>query len=153
GNVFWLSAVVAVTRLEKSLGMATAERQGRSPPPPPVGGIDDGVKLATERRIDDLVEHDYLLRLPVDDSTIPGDVEIVFKHNLERDLIAQMTEAERRRRYHRMAAQWLESKLTDRSEEQLEFLAQLYERGGDRRRAALSYLAGADKARARYANQ
>src|SRR5204863_196102 len=81
--------------------------------------------------IDDLVEADYLLRLDPEDSTITGDMELVFKHNLERELIAKSTEPKKLARYHRLAAQWLETKLTARSEEQLEFLAQLYERGGE----------------------
>jgi len=77
----------------------------------------------------------------------------VFKHNLERDLVANSTEPARKVRYHRLAGQWLETRLAQRSEEQLEFLAQLYERGGDNRRAARCYLAGGDKARGRYANR
>lgn len=148
GNVFWLSGVVALTRAERVLG-----DRGKTPPPPPVGWADDGLKDALARAVRGLVERDYLLELDAADSTILGDVEIVFKHNLERELVAKMTDEERRRRYHRIAAQWLETKLTDRSEEQFEFLAQLYERGGEPRRAAYCYIAGGDKARARYANE
>lgn len=150
GNVFWLSALVALTRCERLFSDASSSK---TPPPPPVGWADDGLKAQFQARLRDLVERDYLLELPPEDSTIPGDVEIVFKHNLERDLIAKMIDGDRRRRYHRIAAQWLDTKLSDRSEEQLEFLAQLYERGGDVRRAAFCYLAGGDKARARYANE
>jgi tetratricopeptide (TPR) repeat protein len=148
GNVFWVSALVAVSRTEAVLGDLS-----RTPPPPPSGWADDGLAERIARMVDDLVERDYVLKLSADDSTIPGDVEVVFKHNLERELIAQMTEPERAKSYHRIAAQWLESKLSDRSEEQFEFLAQLYERGGDKRRAAACYLAGGDKARLRYANE
>jgi tetratricopeptide (TPR) repeat protein len=145
GNVFWLSAVVALTRLENDEH--------------PVGNPleyewTDGDR--TGRRIRDLVyalgEQDYLLALDATDSTMPGDVEIVFKHNLERELIVKSTEAGRRARYHLTAAQWLEARLSGRSEEQLEALAGLYERGGDNRRAARCYLAGGDRARARYAH-
>src|SRR5690606_33122964 len=114
---------------------------------------DDPTRRRVLEIVAELVERDYLLELGTEDSTIPGDAELVFKHNLERELIARSTDPERLARYHRLAAQWLETKLGGRSEEQLEFLAQLYERGGDRRRAAHCYLAGGDKARARYANQ
>src|SRR5262249_48691667 len=103
-------------------------------------------------RVDGLAERDYVLRLPAEDSSIAGDVEVVFKHNLERELIAKQIDSERRRRWHRIAAQWLEGQLVDRSQEQLEYLAQLHERGGHARRAALALRAAADKARARFAN-
>ena len=144
GNVFWLSAVVALTRLELK-GAPLAD--------PLEYEWGDGEDV--RRRIADLVsmlaDRDYLLPLDPADSTIAGDVEVVFKHNLERELIVKSTEAGRRARYHLAAAQWLEARLTGRSEEQLEFLAGLYERGGDHRRAARCYLAGGDRARARYA--
>jgi len=175
GNVFWLGAMVALTRIENAL--ADAERD-----PPPAegagaGALADGTGIRARRVVgadsdtldwtddgepvrarvievvDELVDRDYLLKLDSEDSTVVGDVELVFKHNLERELVAKSTEPGRLARYHRLAAQWLETKLSARSEEQLEFLAQLYERGGDQGRAAHCYLAGADKAMARYANE
>ena len=147
GNVFWLGAVVALTRLD-----------GVAAPTGPTDELDwtDGGEPVRARVIDvvdELVDRDYLLKLEVEDSTVTGDVELVFKHNLERELIARSTEPRRLARFHRLAAQWLETKLSARSEEQLEFLAQLYERGGDPHRAAHCYLTGADKAMARYANE
>jgi len=161
GNVFWTSAVVAMTRIEQAL--ARAERDAMSGGAKKVAAAVDPVTLDwTEsgepvkgriyELIEDLVEADYLLKLEPEDSTIAGETEVVFKHNLERELIAKSTESRRLRFYHRLAAQWLETKLPQRSEEQLEFLAQLYERGGEPYRAAHCYLAGADKAMARYAN-
>jgi len=144
GNVFWVSAVIALTRLEL-------------PPdatPPAALEIEWGNGEDIRRRVADLVhllaDRDYLLPLDADDSSIPGDVEVVFKHNLERELIVRSTEAGKLERYYLSAAQWLESKLSSLRDEQLEFLAGLYERGGDRRRAARCYLQGGDRARARY---
>ena len=175
GNVFWPSAVVSLMRIDahdptRPRGRARSRPAPPEPPAnppvnppanPPVNGdlaytwtsADDPVRARMEAVVADLVERDYLLQLDAEDSTIPGEVELVFKHNLERELIFKSTEAGRLARYHRVAAQWLETKLAGRSEEQLEFLGQLYERGGDLRRAAHCYLAGGDKARARYANQ
>ncbi|MGE3544846.1 MAG: tetratricopeptide repeat protein, partial [Kofleriaceae bacterium] len=145
GNVFWVSAVVAMTRLEQ-------------PPAPIAPGaleIEWGDGEDIRRRVSDLIaglaDQDYLLLLDADDSSIPGESEVVFKHNLERELIAKSTEPSRLARYFLAAAQWLEAKTTQRSDEQLEFLAGLYERGGDARRAARCYLQGGDRARARYA--
>jgi tetratricopeptide (TPR) repeat protein len=157
GHVFWLGAVVALTRIDKT---TQPPKPGGPPPPPPPGPMDyrwtaedDGVRRKITQIVADLVERDYILQLDAEDSTIAGDTELVFKHNLERELIVKSTEAGRLARYHRGAAQWLEANLAGRSEEQLEFLGQLYERGGDRHRAARCYLTGADKARARYANE
>jgi tetratricopeptide (TPR) repeat protein len=145
GNVFWVSAVIAMTRLEQP---APAQ------PPPPLD-VEWGNGEDVRRRICDLIsilaDQDYLLPLEADDSSIPGEAEVVFKHNLERELIIRSTEPGRLARYYLLAAQWLEAKTVQRSDEQLEFLAGLYERGGDARRAARCYLQGGDRARARYA--
>lgn len=145
GNVFWVSAVIALTRLERP---APAHH------PSPLD-VEWGDGEEVRRRVSDLVamlaDQDYLLPLDADDSSIPGEMEIVFKHNLERELIVRSTEPGRLSRYYLAAAQWLEAKTVLRSDEQLEFLAGLYERGGDSRRAARCYLQGGDRARARYA--
>jgi tetratricopeptide (TPR) repeat protein len=145
GNVFWVSAVIAMTRLETALPAVA---------PGPLE-LEWGDGEDVKRRVSDLVaslaDRDYLLRLDVDDSSIPGESEVVFKHNLERELIVRSTEVGRRARYYLAAAQWLEAKTVQRSDEQLEFLAGLYERGGEALRAAHCYLQGGDRARARYA--
>jgi len=144
GNVFWVSAVIALSRLEQPMPEHV---------PSPLE-LEWGEGEDVRRRISDLVsilaDRDYLLPLDGEDSSIPGDVEIVFKHNLERELISRSTESGRLARYYLAAAQWLESKLSTLRDEQLEFLATLYERGGDQRRAARCYLQGGDRARARY---
>ncbi|HVK74166.1 MAG TPA: tetratricopeptide repeat protein [Kofleriaceae bacterium] len=146
GNVFWLSAVVALARLELS-------------PRRPADALElewgdgEGVRRRVSDLVHSLAERDYLLVLDPADSTVAGDVEIVFKHNLEREVVVKSIDAGRLARYHLAAAQWLEARLTDKSEEQLEFLTGLYERGGDLVKAARCYLLGADRARARWANE
>ncbi len=144
GNVFWVSAVIALQRLEMPADAS----------PENALEIEWGNGEDVRRRVSDLVhilaDRDYLLPLDADDSSIPGDVEVVFKHNLERELIVRSTEPAKLARYYLSAAQWLESRLSSLRDEQLEFLAGLYERGGDRRRAARCYLQGGDRARARY---
>jgi tetratricopeptide (TPR) repeat protein len=144
GNVFWVSAVIALQRLEQP---------AHAPPPGPLE-LEWGNGEDIRRRVSDLIyilsDRDYLLPLDADDSSIPGDVEVVFKHNLERELIVRSIEPGKLARYYLSAAQWLEAKLSSLRDEQLEFLANLYERGGDRRRAARCYLQGGDRARARY---
>ncbi len=139
GSVFWLGALVVLGRLdvdERNPSFAFEER------------------ARIEATLEELVERDYLLRMP--DSSVPGEIEFIFKHNLEHDLIQKLLTAERARRYHLLAAEWLETRLPPREEqsgEQLEYQGALYEQGGDRVRAAGCYLAAADKARARFANE
>ncbi|MBA3538789.1 MAG: tetratricopeptide repeat protein [Deltaproteobacteria bacterium] len=145
GNVFWVSAVIAMTRLETPVA---------DPPPNPLE-LEWGNGEDIRRRVCDLIsilaDQDYLLLLDADDSSIPGEAEVVFKHNLERELIIRATEDTKLARYYLAAAQWLEAKTTMRSDEQLEFLAGLYERGSAPARAARCYIQGGDRARQRYA--
>lgn len=179
GNVFWLSAVVALTRLElpfeasdgQPLGPArrqglrnvdrhqglpdersSSDERGRTWGDPL--DIEWGNGEDVRRRVADVVhilaERDYVLLLDAEDSSMPSDVEVVFKHNLEREQIARATDPDRAARYAIAAAQWFEAKLSAPRDEQLEFLATLYERGGDAQRAARCYLQGGDRARARH---
>jgi len=139
GSVFWLGALVVLGRLDVD------ERN-------PAFAFEERARI--EAMLEELVERDYLLRMP--DSSVPGEIEFIFKHNLEHDLIQKLLPPERARRYHLVAAEWLETRLPPREEqsgEQLEYQAALYERGGDTVRAAAAYLAAADKARGRYANE
>jgi tetratricopeptide (TPR) repeat protein len=138
GSVFWTGALVVLGRLE-------------APRPPEGAGSEERARLET--LLAGLVERDYLLRMP--DSTVPGEHEFIFKHNLEHDLIQKLIPPERARRYYLGAAAWLETRLPpgEQSGEQLEYLGQLYDKGGHPARAAHAYLVAADKARARYANE
>ncbi len=142
GNVFWLSAVVAMARLGTgpTIGAAASEL---------VWGAAEPVRARLAATITDLAERDYLLVLDAGDSTFPGDLEIVFKHNLEREFVVRATEPERLARYHLFAAQWLEARIGARSDEQLEFLATLYERGGATEQAMRCHLDAARRARGR----
>ncbi len=159
GNVFWIGAVVAMARVE-SLEISDERRTDEPPPPPPPRDLeyrwtadDDPIRRRVVMLVSELVEQDYLLELDAEDSTIPADVEVVFKHNLERELIVNTTVPRKLERYHHLGAQWLEAHQAEQSEEQLEFLGQLYERGGDHRRAAHCFLSAGDRARARYKNE
>ncbi|MEM9491700.1 MAG: AAA family ATPase, partial [Myxococcota bacterium] len=110
GNVFWVSSIVALSRIESA--RPTRRPRGAPPPiPPPRSNltetlnwtaIDDATRRRIESMISDLVERDYLLQLDPEDSMIPGDTELVFKHNLERELIVNSTESDRLARYHRL---------------------------------------------------
>lgn len=144
GNVFWVSAVISMSRLEQAVP------EFPSGPLELEWGEGEDVRRRSSDLVSILAERDYLLPLDPEDSSIAGDVEVVFKHNLERELISRSTEPGKLSRYYLTAAQWLEAKLMTLRDEQLEFLATLYERGADKRRAARCYLQGADRARSRY---
>jgi len=139
GSVFWLGALVVMGRLDSS---------GQKPS----FSVEERVRL--EATLEDLVERDYLLRMP--DSTVHGEVEFIFKHNLEHDMIRRLVPPDKARRFHLASAEWLEIRLpprADQSGEQLEFQGMLYEKGGSPHRAGEAYLVAADKARARFAHE
>ena len=138
GNVFWLEALVCFSRFQQELEEKTEL------------WVADVLNHTIHEILEGLVLRDYLLRMP--DSSIPDTAEYAFKHNPERELISKMVHPDRRRQYHLFAAQWLETKLPDRSEAQLEYLGRHYEKGGNRRRAAFCFVHAGDKSRARYAN-
>jgi tetratricopeptide (TPR) repeat protein len=139
GSVFWKEALICFSRLEREveqkadLWLADVEHQ------------------TIQEILDGLMERDFVLSLP--DSSIPDASEFAFKHNMERELISKMISHQRMERYHLFAAQWLETRLRDRSEAQLEYVGNHYEQGNNHRRAAFFYVHAGDKARARYANE
>ncbi|MBL8604270.1 MAG: tetratricopeptide repeat protein [Myxococcales bacterium] len=138
GPVFWLGGLVVLGR---------ARREA----PALWGGGED---LAPHYRdlLSALQERDYVLK--IDDSSMPGDEEYIFKHNLEREKLAALVAVEDRVDFHLLLAEWLECKLSgERDEAQLDLLAHHYERANRPLRAARAYLSGADIARARYANE
>jgi tetratricopeptide (TPR) repeat protein len=139
GGVFWLGGLLATLR------------QGAVPPEAWEGGESPDV-LHVRRLLGDLVERDYVLRLP--DSTFSGDEEYVFKHNLEREALERLTPPASARSYHGAIADWLAFRESvETSEEYLEMLARHRERAnGATALAALSYVKAGDVARSRYAN-
>jgi tetratricopeptide (TPR) repeat protein len=136
GSVFWLGTLVALGRMEKAV-------------PALWGGAED---LAGHYRqlLAALEERDYVIRFA--DSSIPGEEEFAFKHNLERDALHRLASADASKRYHRCIAEWLEFRLGERGEESYEMLAQHYERSGATLQASHYFLSAGDRARARFAN-
>jgi tetratricopeptide (TPR) repeat protein len=135
GSVFWTGALVVLSRLNREVG----EEE-----------VHDDLRKETEQVLQDMVERDYLLHMP--DSSLPHEDEFVFKHNLEREFVIKSTAPERARRYRLFAAQWLETRVLERTEETFEYLATLYEQGGNTRRGAYYYITAADRARSRHSN-
>jgi tetratricopeptide (TPR) repeat protein len=137
GSVFWLGGLVALARMD------------REAPEYWTTSAESDV-AETERVLGDLVQRDYLLRLP--DSAFPGEVEFVFKHNLERERIAQLISPGASRRQHQTIADWLAQKDNVRSQEEYSaMLARHLELAGSHTRAAFTYIDSGGLARAQYA--
>jgi tetratricopeptide (TPR) repeat protein len=138
GGVFWLGGLLATRRHEAT-------------PPDAWEGGESAEVVRVRQLLTELVERDYLLRLP--DSTFASDEEYVFKHNLEREALERLTPAASARGYHRAIADWLAFRENvDASEEYLEMLARHREKAGAISLAAGSYVKAGDVARSRYAN-
>lgn len=139
-GAFWSGALVALERMDRN-----------DAPDEPL----EDTRKRVEQALEDLTSLEYLMRIP--GSTMPGDSELVFRHNLERELVARLVPPERARRCYRRIAQWIETKWSDLGDElaidQLEMKASYYERGGDHDRAAQGYLLAATQARHVYAHQ
>lgn len=136
GGVFWLGALVA---LERGAGV-----------PPRLWSEKHADRKRIAASLDELVERDYLLRLP--DASIAGETEYAFKHNLEREALQRYTSKQLLAHHHRVIAQWLERNQGEGSEEQHELVAQHFDLGCVPERAAHHYLAAAERARVRYAS-
>ncbi len=137
GSIFWLGGLVALDRMDRDPPEFWAESDMKD------------VQEITEA-LADLIERDYVLRLP--DSAFVGETEYVFKHNLEREKVSAMTSAAASRRYHQTIADWLTQQDVVRSQEEYAgMLAQHLEKAGSQTRAGLTWLEAGDIARHSYA--
>jgi tetratricopeptide (TPR) repeat protein len=137
GAVFWAGGVLALGRI------------AALPPEHWQGEEADKARLAAV--LDELVERDHLLAMP--DSSFPGELEYVFKHNLEREALERLIPAASARRYHQAIADWMEFRPGVRAhEEHVAALALHRERAGATTQAALTWIDAGNIARSRYAN-
>lgn len=137
GSVFWSGAFVALRREDEE----APEFWGGEPD-------EDVIELAG--LLSDLVERDYILKLP--DSTFPGSDEYVFKHNKEREAVLRRANGAAMRKRHLVIAEWLDQQETVRtSEEYIAMVAEHRDKAGDGLRAGLAYVEAGAVARRRYA--
>lgn len=137
GGVFWLGGLVTLSRVGS--------------PAPELWGGHESLVTYYEQMLADLARRDYVLSLP--DSSLPGEVEFAFKHNLERETLNKLTHRVEVKRLHRVVAEWLEFRVPERGEEQLAMLGHHYEKGGQASQAAACFLEAGDLARTRHANE
>jgi tetratricopeptide (TPR) repeat protein len=138
GSVFWKGGFVALARSgDEAPEFWKAEEDEDSER---VGEV-----------LSDLVDRDYLLKLP--DSTFPATDEYIFKHNKEREMLERRLPVAARRRHHATIADWMEHQSNIHSnEEYTAMLAHHREEGGDHYQAGLTFLHAGNLARSRYAN-
>jgi tetratricopeptide (TPR) repeat protein len=137
GQRFWSSALVSLTRFQ----------QAQEDP----GGLwaADVLERTIAENLDGLTRKGFVERR--DNPEIAGEQEYGFLHELDQRRLLAGVRADRGQRYHLFAAQWLEARINDRGEAQLERLAHHYLAAGQARRAAYSFVFAGDRARSRYA--
>jgi tetratricopeptide (TPR) repeat protein len=99
------------------------------------GGVEAlmGGETRTSAWLDTLVERELLSRRGTSDFS--GETEYIFRHSLLREAAYATLTADDRLLGHRLAAEWLEQS----GETEAELLAEHWERGGERQRAAVWY--------------
>lgn len=133
GPVFWTGGVVALGRV----GVEPPDATAVFAPDPAIATV-----AATLER---LAAAELVVAVPA--STLPGEAEWVFCHSEERALLLAGLDPELVSRWRRFAAQWLEARPRARaSADRFERLGELYEAGGEPRRAAAAFTAGGDAA-------
>ena len=145
GNVFWLGAVIALERQENA-----EVSELLTPMSYDWTDTNEPVRQRVVDLLETLVERDYVLELPLGASSVDGDVEYIFKHNLERDLVFKSTSASQKQQYLRRAADWFSLTTSLDTADQYEYVAQMYEHGSAAGPAGQAYLLGADRAYDRY---
>ncbi len=141
GDVFWSGCVDMLRRADEGHTWDDADRF-----------------WTTTRRTDELLRvfdalrrRHIILRSPT--SSFPQSREFTFKHSVEREVLYEGIEGPRRARYHRLAAQWLESQDPERADDVVEQVAIHWERGAHPRKAASYYIRAGDRAFGRHVNQ
>ncbi len=147
GEAFWLDAVVALVR-------AVALERG-DPDGPTLGEVaaaGDRTRAEVATALAQLGQRGLLVEEADGHSSIAGERQFRFAAPPWWEVVYEGIDDDRRRRYHRLIAQWLELRPHGRGEEEQEDIARHLERAGDGEGAALRYRRAGDAARARYFN-
>ena len=136
GPVFWAGALVALGRLDQHT--------------PDLWGVETPSTDRLSETLEELVSKGFVVAH--EDSSVPGEREYSFRHNLEREALSERLPAALAADYHRAVGEWLEFRLAERAEQHCELLAHHFEQAGLERKAAHYSLRAGDRARARFAN-
>ncbi len=138
GTVFWPEAVRAMNRLRK-------ETRGDAP----AYWSDSDHDARCDELLESLERKDMIRRS--DDSSLGGVEEMYFKHRIERSAVYGAMQAQEKQRYHRLLAQWLESRPKPHHEKLVGTIATHFDLGRCLDHAARRYIEAARMARDRYA--
>lgn len=146
GEVCWMDAVLS---LERAIHLETTDPDG-----PTLGQIaqsGDHSRVTVNASIAKLIEREWLIE--VDPPAMAGERELRFAYPILWSLVLQGIDDAPRRRYHRLAAQWLELRPEGRGPAAQEEAARHLERSGELREAAGRYRRAAEAARAAFHNE
>jgi tetratricopeptide (TPR) repeat protein len=146
GDSFWLDAVVALVRV--------AALEADDPDGPTLGEIaqaGDHTRVSVAQTLAKLVEREWIA--DVAESSVPGEREYRFAYPQLWTAAYESVDEARRRRYHRLVAQWLELRPEGRGAVAQEDVARHLELAGDASGAAARYRRAADAARQEFFNE
>lgn len=127
-------------------GVIALGRLGGAPSDPTTVFAPDPTIEQTRQMLVVLEARGYLERLA--ESQLPGEHEWKFATQSDRDMLMGSSDPEVARRRRVFAAQWIEGRTgIAAAAERFEWLAHLYEGGGDERRAGECFVAAANRAR------
>ncbi len=146
GDVCWMDAVLA---LERAIHLETADPDG--PTLSQIAASGDHSRVTVNASLAKLIEREWLVE--VDPPAMQGERELRFAYPILWSLVLRGLDEAARRRYHRLAAQWLELRPEGRGAAAQEEVARHLERAGETREAAGRYRRAAEAARAGFHNE
>ena len=145
GESFWLDAVVSLLRVDSLSG---ADPDG--PTLSAIAAAGDHTRTHVAKVLARLAHREWLVESP--HSMVAGEREFRFAYPHLWSSVYDSVSDERRRRYHKLVAQWLELRPGGRSPLSQEDVAAHLELAGEQRAAAVRYRRAADAARRHFGN-
>ncbi|HVV83816.1 MAG TPA: tetratricopeptide repeat protein [Kofleriaceae bacterium] len=146
GDVCWMDAMLA---LERADGLRQGDPDG--PTLSQIAASGDHSRATINAALATLIEREWLVEMTP--PSLAGERELRFAYPHLRLLVEKNLDDARRRRYHRLVAQWLELRPEGRGAASQEQVARHLERAGETREAASRYRRAADAARTSYSNE
>jgi tetratricopeptide (TPR) repeat protein len=146
GEVCWMDAMLA---LERADGLRQGDPDG--PTLSQIAASGDHSRATINAALATLIEREWLVE--VSPPSLAGERELRFAYPHLRVLVERQLDDARRRRYHRLIAQWLELRPEGRGAASQEQVARHLELAGDTREAASRYRRAADAARVAFYNE
>lgn len=146
GEVCWMDAMLALERAE---GLRQGDPDG--PTLSQIAASGDHSRATIALALTQLIDREWLVE--VHPPSLAGERELRFAYPHLRALVEKQIDDGRKRRYHRLVAQWLELRPEGRGAATQEHVARHLERAGETREAASRYRRAADAARTAFHNE